>query len=179
MRKGEKFKFYSKSDVGTSADIPTTFAEAIAQAKNLPSRVKATNNGKGVPQKFTFTPIKTVRQWMKFESGVDIIFQNIKEETLTRVVSVSQDLAETERKLAQLKSEFLTGKNFMSDKDFNEAIELVGQFATEQSRFKETLQTLLKDIRSGNKEVSELEKAIGELEKSKFSKTNIEGKVSF
>ena len=94
--------------------MPTTFEEALAQAKILPSLVKSTNKGKGVPQKFTFTPIKTVRKWLKFETAVDVIFQSIREESLARVVSVSQDLAETQRKLADLKNDILKGSYCVS-----------------------------------------------------------------
>ena len=132
-----------------------------------------------MPQKLTFTPIKTVRKWLKFESALDVVFQSIREESLARVVSVSQDLAETERKLVDLKNEILKGSHCVFPQNVTDVTDLVSQFSVEQAKFKGNLQNLLRHIRSGKKDVSELDQAISQLEESKFSKSKIEGKMSF
>ena len=80
LEKEEKFRFYSKCDVGNKKDdLPTTFEEAVKQAKKLPSLIKGTNSGKGVPQKFYLTPLEVVKKWFRLESKINVTYTSINE----------------------------------------------------------------------------------------------------
>ena len=178
--KEANFKFYSKCDVGGRADdLPITFDEAVLQAKKLPSLVEATNAGKGVPIKFVFTPLEIVRRWFKLESRVNVIYRSIQEETLKRVVQLSQSMTETSQKLNDLKGEIMAGGQFcVSNADIQTVVQMVNDFNLEQSRFHRELQGLLEDIRSSKKEVTELEKLISGIECSRFSVTAMDAEMA-
>ena len=77
---------------------------------------------------------------LKCKIAEDVVFQNIKAGTLTRVVSVFQDLAETERQLAQLKSDLLKGKHCISNDDYKKLLKLPKEFNETQSDFKQKLE---------------------------------------
>ena len=169
--KEEKFKFYSKCDVGsTETDLPVTFQEAVNQAKILPSLIAKTNDGKGVPLKFTLTPLESVKKWFQLESQINVIYKSINQETLKRIVQIAQRMTETSQKLNDLYEEITKGGKFcIPDQDIQEITSLVQDFAASEAGFREKLQNLLKQIRGGTQDISELDGLLQDLESGQFS----------
>jgi len=195
--RNEKFKFFSKCDVGNIAeDLPVTFQEAVQQAKSLPNLVKETNGGKGVPLKFMFTPLATVKKWFqqdvdwfgwslnifslghKQETTPDVIFKSIKEESLKKVVIVAQNFSEARQNLNDLHDSFKKGRSCIPDGEMHAVTRLVTEFSSEEAKFRDNLQDILRGIRSGIKDVSEIDKFISQLEASKFSPIKMEEEMT-
>ena len=150
--------------------MPVTFEEAVNQAKILPSLIEKTNDGKGVPLKFTLTPLENIKKWFQLESQINVIYQSINQETLKRIVQVSQDMTETSQKLNDLHEDIIKGGQFsIPDQDIYEVTSLVQKFAASEAGFREKLQNLLKQIRSGTQEISQLDGLLQDLESGQFS----------
>ena len=110
---GRKFTYYSKCDVfDRQGDLPTSFEEAVEQARKMPATLAGYNKGKGVPITFTLMPIKRLLKRLKVKSSEDIVFQALREDLVEKCVQVVDAATEQKQKLYDLKTELDANKEY-------------------------------------------------------------------
>ena len=143
----------------------------------LPSLVGDTNGGKGVPIKFTLTPLETIKKWFKLESRIHVIYKSIKIDRMKRIIQVTQDMEKTKQKLNDFHQDIQKGLDSIADDDICEVTSLVQKFETFEAVFREDLKSLVKQIRGGTEDISKLDGLIQNLESSPFSPKGIDEEI--
>ena len=163
---GRKFTYYSKCDVfDRQGDLPTSFEEAVEQARKMPATLAGYNKGKGVPITFRLMPIKRLLKRLKVKSSEDIILQALREYLVEKCVQVVDAATELRQKLYDLKTELDANKVCIPDEVLTEVNQMYKTFSVGEKGFKEDLRKVLKQARSSEVDVSEVEALVANYEK--------------
>ncbi len=172
---GCSFSYHSKCDVSDlNKYIPSTFESALSVATKLPSVVKNTNNGKGIPITLTMLSLNTVRKMCKMEQKIDTAYRQIQEGAIKRCLNTIEKVNETRLKLRDLVKDLIENKDCIDPDDFSKAQELQNNFEIVETNFKSKLAEALIEVRSCKKEVS----AIEDVENGYLREEYAPGKIS-
>ena len=176
---GTKFSYHSNCDVSDlSKDIPSTFEGAMTVATKLPSAVKKTNDGKGIPISYTMLSLATVRKMCKMEQRVDVLCKQIQEDAIKRCFQTMEKVSETRQKLNDLVKDLSDNQASVSRTDLNRAQDLQNNFEVSESQFKCKLLEALVEVRSGKKDVSALTEAQASFLNGKLSPGKVNQEIS-
>ena len=163
---GRKFTYYSKCDVfDKQGDLPTSFEGAVEQARKLPATLAGYNKGKGVPITFRLMPIKRLLKRLKVKSSEDIVFQALREDLVEKCVQVVDAATEQKQKLYDLKTELNANKDCIPDEVLTEVNQMYKTLSVGEKGFREDLQKVLKQARSSEVDVAEVEALVAKYEK--------------
>ena len=135
----------------------------------LPALAWKTNSGKGVPLRFHFVHLDSVRQMFKKGAEVKTLYEGINEDSIKKVVQLSIQMSETRMKLCDLQADINKKKEFVADDIVAQMNTLTDKFLAAEATFKCNLKEVLSDIRSTTKDVSDLDTLAAELTKTGFS----------
>ena len=167
---GRKFTYYSKCDVfDKDGNLPTTFDEAVEQAKKLPTILARYNKGKGVPITFSLMPIESLLKRFKVESSITVVFQSLREDSVQRCVQVVESATRLRQECYDLKTQLNDNKDCIPDYVLTKVEELHNKFSVDEAAFREDLQNVLKRARSNEGESSDVDTLVGKYEKEQIS----------
>ena len=161
--KGTKFSFHSKCDVSDmDENIPSSFDAAVKMATSLPSIVKKTNGGKGVPISYTMMSLATLRKMCKMELKAGIMCKKIEEAAIQRCIEMMEDVTKTRQKIADLVSTINENQDAVLQDDIGKAEDLQRNFARSEIKFKSKLMETLVAVRSNELKTTDLAKVLND-----------------
>ena len=167
---GRKFTYYSKCDLfDKDGTLPTTFEQAVEQAKKLPATLASYNNGKGVPITFSLMPIESLLKRFKVESSINVVFQSLREDSVQHCVQVMESATDLKQKIYDLKTELNDNKECIPDHILTKVEEMYNKFSVGEKAFREDLQKVLKKARSNEVELSDVDALVGKYQKEEIS----------
>lgn len=161
--KGNKFSFHSKCDVSDmDKDIPSSFEAAVKMATSLPSVVKKTNGGKGVPISYTMMSLATLRKMCKMQLKTGVICKKIEEDLVQRCLETMEDVTKTRQKIADLVSTVSENQDAALEDDIAKAQDLQKNFTRSEVKFKAKLMEKLVAVRSDELKTTALAKTLND-----------------
>ena len=91
------------------------------------------------------------------------------ENSVTRIVQLSQIMSDTQKKLNELQKRLDQGKRCFNSDIVKQIEQYITEFPPYEAKFKETLLKLVKDVRSGNKDAYHLESFIATEQEGAYS----------
>nr|XP_054761549.1 uncharacterized protein LOC129267971 [Lytechinus pictus] len=155
----------------TNGNIPVKFEGALGLAMSLPTFVKNTSDGKGVPVKYYLLPVEAIRKMFNVKSAENMmVYKEVDECTIQKIAQVLEKVKERSQKIYDIYHDIMLNGALISD-------EVLGRIDTvwedslfvQESRFKTDLQEIVKRLRSGEGASSVLEKFLSELHSEKLS----------
>eukprot|EP00794_Sanderia_malayensis_P001186 gene1186-biopygen413 len=179
MSAGTKFEYHSKCDVSDlSEEIPSSFEAAVKSVINLPSIIKKTNAGKGVPISFALISLQKLRKMCKLESDACAVYKQVEESYIKKCFQVIEQVSNTRQQLYDLISNFKAHADAISMECIEEAHRLKNNFDISESEFKSTLMKILVDIRTGKCDPSIINDALSDFLSSSHSPAVIGKNIS-
>ena len=160
----QKFLFKCYTDVTPlEKGLPTTFEGAVDMVRSLPSLVEATNKGKGMPLSYTLMPLDAVVKTCKLKSQNLKQYTAIDEDTVKMCAHVVADeITKTRLTLCSVYNDLNTYVNYVNEEALQKIDDVLQKFRVEESCFKDSLQDLVRKVRSSSEDISVLKKLLGE-----------------
>ncbi|XP_038059743.1 uncharacterized protein LOC119730783 [Patiria miniata] len=154
----KKFNFKCKADVSASdKDLPVTFEGAVELARNLPSLVKGTNKGKGVPLLYALKRLDAVVKMCSLEIQLQIQYTSINDDIIKKCAHVVEVITKKRQFLYDIQNDLHTSGEFVAERSLARIDDTLNEFIVQEAGFKSRLQDLVKKVRSGIVDVSKIE----------------------
>ncbi len=156
--KEQQFKILMHGNILPGSDPhPTNCEDALALMKKMPQCVNMSNKGMGMPLTYSLIPISLLKDHIKFSFKSDNLVQLIADKSLLRVVHLFEKFTEASQVVHDF-YERTQKDNFCIEKDENEKIRnLKEELELSETKFRSSLASRLKEVRSGEKELSALD----------------------
>ncbi|XP_063691971.1 uncharacterized protein LOC134824157 isoform X2 [Bolinopsis microptera] len=175
LKQDEKIHIYIECDIESNGqDPPMTFRNAIEKLNSINKLVEISDEVKGVPLKFIFTPLSKVRRKLRQKIPIDISYQEVDPSLLKQVVNLAQDISDSKLKVAGCYKILLEGIECISDCEAYELEDLLSSIVEHETNFKDKLREVLKSIRSEKTPNSDLVVMIAEFAGGNLSAKEIE-----
>ena len=173
--KDDRFSFSWKCDVGDdNSDLPISFEDAVAKMTKLPSLVKASGDGKGVPLKVWLMPLTQVAEIFKEELQAHAIYKTISGDSLVEIMSYYTKLENNILELRDIVQNLTEDKSLVRSLKVQEAQEALTAGEKEKAKLQEILKQALVDIRSGNSTTQDFDQWIIRFQDSVLSDSRIQ-----
>ncbi|XP_038059602.1 uncharacterized protein LOC119730679 [Patiria miniata] len=158
-----KFTFKCKADVSApDKDLPVTFEGAVELARNLPSLVKDTNKGKGVPLLYMLMPLDAVVKMCRLQIQLQIQYTSINDDIIKKCAQVVEGITNKRQSLYDIQNDLHASAEYVAEGSLARIDDILNEFIVQESGFKSGLQNLVKNVKSGSVDVSEIEAFVGE-----------------
>ncbi|XP_038059663.1 uncharacterized protein LOC119730719 [Patiria miniata] len=166
----KKFTFKCKADVSApDKDLPVTFEGAVELARNLPSLVEGTNEGKGVPLLFMLMPLDVVVEMCKPQIQLQIQYTSINDNIIKRCAQVVEGITKKRQSLYDIQNDLHASGEYVAKGSLDRIDDILNEFIVQESGFKSKLQDSVKKVRSGIVDVSEIEAVLDKEVSGAFS----------
>jgi hypothetical protein len=182
-----QFKIRMYGNILPGSDpLPTNFEDALALMKKMPEYVRMSNDGKGMPLTYSLIPISLLKDHLKFSFKSENLIQFIAEESLLRIVHLFENFSEASQAIHDF-FETMQAHKFCIEKNEIEIIrKLKEELELSETKFCSSSASRLKEVRSGEKDLSALETLLAEFQLTPDRVTNqiedmnhISEKISF
>ncbi|XP_072027712.1 uncharacterized protein [Amphiura filiformis] len=155
----KKFTYKCKADVtAPDKDLPVTFEGAVELARNLPSLVKGTNNGKGVPLTYMLMPLDAIVKMCRLHQvQIQSQYRAIDEDIIKKCAQVVEGITKKRQTLYDIHRDLHVCADYVAEGSLVRIDDILEKFVVEESGFKARLQKLVKKVRSWAEDVSSLE----------------------
>ncbi|XP_038060059.1 uncharacterized protein LOC119731108 [Patiria miniata] len=154
----KKFTFKCKADVSApDKDLPVTFEGAVDLARNLPSLVKGTNAGKGVPLLYMLMPLDAVVKMCRLQIQLHIQYTSINDDIIKKCAQVVEGITKKRQSLYDIQKDLHANAEYVTEGSLARIDDILEKFIVQESGFKSRLQDLVKKVRSGSVDVSKIE----------------------
>ena len=143
-------------------DLPKTFEAAVDFTRKFSTLVKGKNNGKGVPLTYIMMPLEAVMKMCKLEVQTQIKGMTIGEHVVKKCIEVVEDVRKTKLALCDIQNCLYANSNYVAQKTLDRIDHDLKMLQSDELRFKDRLQALVRKRRSGSEDVSTLEKFLNE-----------------
>nr|XP_054761543.1 uncharacterized protein LOC129267962 [Lytechinus pictus] len=155
----------------TNGNSPVKFEGALGLAMSLPTFVKNTSDGKGVPVKYYLLPVEAIRKKFKVNADENMMaYKEVDECTMQKIAQVLEKLKERSQKIYDIYLDINLNRSIISDEVLRR-IDMVWEdsLSVQESRFKTDLQEIVKRVRSGEDTSSVLEEFLSKLHSGELS----------
>ena len=171
----ERFSFSWKCDVmDDNSNLPVTFEEAVKKMTSLPSLIKGSGDGKGVPLKVWLMPLSQVAEMFKQELQAHAIYQTISGDSLVEIMSYYTKLENNILELKDIVHDLTEDKSLVHSRKVQEAQEALTAGEKEKAKLQGTLKQALLDIRSGKSTTQDLDEWIIQFQESVLADSRIQ-----
>ena len=175
FKKDDRIHVYNKCDIDSIGQNPLiTFQDSLNELNSIFKLTGTTEEVKGVPLKFIFTPLSKVRRKLRQKIPRDISYQEVDPSLLKQVVNLTQDILDSKLKVTACCEILLEGLECISDSEVIELKDFFGSIVEHETNFKDKLQEVLKSIRSEKTPDSDLVAMIAESARGNLSAKEIE-----
>ncbi|XP_038059651.1 uncharacterized protein LOC119730712 [Patiria miniata] len=166
----KKFTFKYKADVSApDKDLPVTFEGAVELARNLPRLVEGTNKGKGVPLLYQLMPLDDVIKMCKFQIEPQIQYTSINDDIIKKCAQAVEGITKQRQSLYDIQNDLHASAKYVAERSLAMIDDILEKFIVQECGFKSKLQDLVKKVRSGVVDVSEIEAFQGKESSGAFS----------
>ncbi|XP_072024922.1 uncharacterized protein [Amphiura filiformis] len=153
-----KFTFICKADVSApDKDLPVTFEGAMELARNLTSLVKRTNNGKGVPLTYMLKPLDAIVKMCRLQIQVQTHYNAIDDDIIKKCAQIVEGISKKKQTLYDIHIDLHVCGDYVDEECLVIIDDMLGEFDVQESGFKGRLQKLVKNVRSGDEDISSLD----------------------
>ena len=166
----KQFTFRCKADVSApDKDLPVTFEGAVELARSLPSLVKGANEGKGVPLLYMLMPLDAVIKMCRLQIALQIQYTTIDEDIIKKCAQIAEGITKKRQALYDIQSDLNESAEYVTDESLARIDDILEKFIVQESRFKARLQDVIKKVRSGRGDVSEIDEFLSKELSETFS----------
>ena len=175
FEKDDRIQVYTKCDIDSNGqNPPMTFQDSLSELNSIFKLTGTTEEVKGIPLKFIFTPLSKVRRKLRQKILKDISSQEVDPSLLKQVVNLTQDISDSKLKVAGCYKILLEGIECISDNEVYALEDLLASIVEHETNFKDKIREVLKSIRSEKTPDSDLVAIIAEFAGGNVSAKEIE-----
>ena len=133
-----------------------TFEGAVELARSLPSLVTGTIAGKGVPLLYMLMPLDAIIKMCGLQIQLQIHYKSIDEDIIKECAQVVEGITKKRQTLYDIHSDLHDSAEYVTDESLAKIDDVLEKFLVQESRFKARPQDMVKKVRSGHGDVSEI-----------------------
>uniref|UniRef100_A0A914DXV3 G domain-containing protein n=1 Tax=Acrobeloides nanus TaxID=290746 RepID=A0A914DXV3_9BILA len=168
-----EFQFFADALI-TRQKVPNTVEEAIDFARDLPSAIQKTNDGKGVPISYTLLPLSALQSYLTATETIDHLLCKVDEITISVISRMFDDMERNRRLVYDIQVDFEDNSyclpNTQIDTIRNKLIAIENCMASIRQKVRDEIV----NVRSGKQNISVLNSIVEEYDNSDCSRNNVQ-----